>query len=641
MKKILMPFGMEDLVDMNELHHATPPGTPLVTQPRPMRRSGGSWLSGFESGFGFGGFGGAGAGAGGFGVGSAGGGNGGGANGGGGGNGHARSISVPPSEAARNGHHHDVGVPMSVDDVGLHSMHLSLGYQGFAGGIGMGGLHSIFGSSAAATASTEDQRFQLEERQSRTVDLQRLGVAHSPTSPSGISLHRQQHHHHQQHHQQQQHRHHQQETQLHVDDDDDDEDQHQHTSELTPLFLANLILSPAGAVTSVSLPSSSSQGSEHANGSGPSSRGGSGHHTPVIDRHTPVIDHRHTPVIEQRDELWRSAPSSSFSAFSGDYNLPFLDLHYYYAGGGGGSSSMFGSNHNHGVNHNVNHHGQSHHPQSHHLHPHPHHLNLHLHNTLGLDVSSMDDLYSTTRQGQALDLAQTNAQMGSFGVGGNVNANLTTNPNSAPGGLGGFERTPSPLGTIRVHQQQHHRKPLLGETFNPPGDSRDAVDATVNASVKGNGNEDRQRRLSDSNSNGTSASTSHNNNMSTSNGNGANNSNGTSRSKSMTQSTSDDSRAGGGRGATRVRKLTTAGNKTLTNVARTMPSMTTTTTTTPTSMTTTTIPAPTMRATPTIGRSMSHHRGQSAASAAASGSGVCPRDLMLRSGDTHKQERAS
>jgi len=335
----LMPFGMEDLVDMNKLHNSTPPGTPLVTQPRPMGRSEGSWLGGFEGGFGFGGLG-SGGGVGGFDVGGAGGGgNGGGANGGGGGggNGHARSISVPPSEAARNGHHHDVGVPMSVDDVGLHSMHLSLGYQGFGSGIGMG-LHSIFGSSsAAASGSTEDQRFPLEERQSRTVDPQRSGVTHSPTSPSGISLHRQQQHHHQQQHHQQQHHHHQQETQLHVDDDDDDDDeQHQHTSELTPLFPANLILSPAGAVTSVSLPSSSSQGSEHANGSGPSG-GGSGHHTPVIDhRHTPVIDHRHTPVIEQRDELWRSAPSSSFSsfsAFSGDYNLPFLDLHYYYAGG--------------------------------------------------------------------------------------------------------------------------------------------------------------------------------------------------------------------------------------------------------------------------------------------------------------------
>jgi len=72
-----------------------------------------------------------------------------------------------------------------------------------------------------------------------------------------------------------------------------------------------------------------------------------------------------------------------------------------------------------------------------------------------------------TRQGQALDLAQTNAQMGSFGVGGNLNVNTTNpNPSSAPGGLG--ERTPSPSGTIRVHQQQHHRKPLLGETFSPP-----------------------------------------------------------------------------------------------------------------------------------------------------------------------------
>jgi hypothetical protein len=132
--------------------------------------------------------------------GAGGGGNGGGSNGGGGGvgNDHARSISAPPSEAARNGHHL-VGVPMSVDD-GLHSMHLSLGCHRF--GVGMGRLHSIFGSSsssAAASGSTEDQRFQLEKRQSRTIDPQRLGVTHSPTSPSGISHHRQRQHHHQQH----------------------------------------------------------------------------------------------------------------------------------------------------------------------------------------------------------------------------------------------------------------------------------------------------------------------------------------------------------------------------------------------------------------------------------------------------------
>ena len=39
----LVLVGMGDLVDMNELHHATP----LVTQPRPMRRSEGSWLGRF------------------------------------------------------------------------------------------------------------------------------------------------------------------------------------------------------------------------------------------------------------------------------------------------------------------------------------------------------------------------------------------------------------------------------------------------------------------------------------------------------------------------------------------------------------------------------------------------------------------
>ena len=56
--------------------------------------------------------------------------------GGNGAGGHARSTSDPPSEATRDGHHHDVDVvPMSVDDVRLHSMHLSLGYHWFVGGI--------------------------------------------------------------------------------------------------------------------------------------------------------------------------------------------------------------------------------------------------------------------------------------------------------------------------------------------------------------------------------------------------------------------------------------------------------------------------------------------------------------------------
>ena len=632
----LLPFEMEDFVDMNELHRVTPPGTPLVTQPRPMRSSE-SWLGGVEGGFsgfgsGFSGFGGGGGGGGG---------------GGNGGGGHARSISVPPSEAARNGHHmHEVGVPMSVDDVGLHSMHLGLGYHGFGG---MGGLHSVFGAAAAATGgifssssasdaasgSTEDQRFQ--ERQNRTVDPQRLsgsgvGVVHSPTSPSGISLHRQQHQP-----QQHQHQHHQQQdTQLDVDDDDDD-DQHQHTSELTPLFPVNLILSPAAAATSISLPSSSSSQSEHAHAhthaNGSSAGGGSRHHTPVIDhRHTPIIDHRHTPVIDhrhtptidhdhdqQREELWRSASSASSLGltFSGDYNLPFLDLHYYYGGAG---SSMFGSS-NHGqMNpHHPNHPHLLHsHSHPHHGHPHPH---QHLHNTLGLDVTSIDDLYSATtagmtveatRQGLALDLAQTNAQMGSFGgiglgnnhhmAAGNPNG---TNPNLAPGR---FQRTPSPSGTIRLHQpQQQRRKPLLSETFSPPDQAVDVV--SPNANEDGG-----RRRLSDSNN--------------PSNSNVTNTSNNTSPSKSMNRSSSDDSRAGGGRATTRVRKSMTAGIKSLTNAVRATAATTTTTTTTMPPTTTT-----------MIGRSMSHHRGQSAVNAAASS--VCPQDLMLRNGDTHKRKRAS
>jgi hypothetical protein len=72
-----LPFAMEDLVDMNGLR-ATPPATPLVTHPRPMRRSSRSisfciilTLVLDDSD---------------------------------GGGGHSRSISMPPSEA-QNGHH--------------------------------------------------------------------------------------------------------------------------------------------------------------------------------------------------------------------------------------------------------------------------------------------------------------------------------------------------------------------------------------------------------------------------------------------------------------------------------------------------------------------------------------------------------
>ena len=627
-----LPFQMEDFMDMNELY-VTPPKTPLVTQPRPMRRLPELRLGGFEGGFGLGGF----SGVGGVSSGVAAGGNGGGGAGGGGnggtGGGHARSISVPPSEAAQNGHHmHDVDVPMSMDDVGLHSMHLGLLYHRF-GEVEMGGLHSVFGA-ATASGSTEDPRFQ--ERQSRTVDPQRLsgsgagvGVVHSPTSPSGISLHRQQHQH-----QQHQHQHHQQQnTQLNVDDNDDN--QHQHTSELTPLFPVSLILSPAAAATFISLPSSSSQ-SEHAHAhthpNGASAGGESGHHTPVINhRHTPIIDHRHTPAIDshrhtpaidhdhdqQRDKLWCSASSesslgltfSSFSAFSGDYNLPFLDLHYY----GGAGSPMFGSSNHRQMNpHHPNHlHLLHSHSHPHHGHPHPH---QHLHNTLGLDVTSIDDFYSSmtagmtmeaTRQGLALDLAQTNAQMGSFGVGnglgnnhhmatGNPNA---TNPNLALGSLARFQRTPLPSGTIWLHQpQQQRRKSLLGETFSPPDQGVDVVSSNANANVHSKGNEDGGRcRLSDSNDPGNS--------------NGTNTSNNTSPSESMNWSSSDDSRTGGGRATTRVRKSMTAGIKSLTNAVCATPAATTT-------ITTTTMPTTTT----TIGRLLSHHREQSAASAAASSS---------------------
>ena len=95
-------------------------------------------------------------------------------------------------------------------------------------GLGWGRLHSVFSSSTAAAASSgssEDQRFQLKEMQSLTVDPESwvLNVKHSPTSPSWLSL-----------------RYQQQQTQLHVVADDDD-DQHQHIPELTPFFPTNII----------------------------------------------------------------------------------------------------------------------------------------------------------------------------------------------------------------------------------------------------------------------------------------------------------------------------------------------------------------------------------------------------------------
>ncbi|KAJ3512699.1 hypothetical protein NLJ89_g3365 [Agrocybe chaxingu] len=81
------PFNLEDLVDMSNEAHATPPATPLMTQPRPMRRSsGGTLLNNFGDS--------------------------------GAASGHARSISVPPTEARNSGQ--GTGVAMAMDDVGLH-----------------------------------------------------------------------------------------------------------------------------------------------------------------------------------------------------------------------------------------------------------------------------------------------------------------------------------------------------------------------------------------------------------------------------------------------------------------------------------------------------------------------------------------
>jgi hypothetical protein len=205
-----------------------------------MRRSEGSWLGGFENGFGCGG-----------------------------GDGgvvapaeeeteegkwrrrrsrkrHARSISDPPSEAARNGHHHDVGVPMSVDDVRLHSMHLSLGYHGF--GVGMGRDCIRFLARRRRRRRRLDRprtngfnlkrgRVGLLTRRGWVLHIRRLRLLGFRFIVNGSTIINSTHQH-----QHQQRHHHQQETQLHVDETMTTTNINT-SSELTPLFPANLILS--------------------------------------------------------------------------------------------------------------------------------------------------------------------------------------------------------------------------------------------------------------------------------------------------------------------------------------------------------------------------------------------------------------
>ncbi|KAF8963299.1 hypothetical protein BDZ97DRAFT_1758781 [Flammula alnicola] len=178
-------FGLEDLVDMNELH-ATPPATPLLTQPRPMRRSsGGAMLHNVD------------------------------------GPGHARSISVPPSEARNGGAHQ--GVPMSMDDVGLH-MHTHSGMQPEFGMVGRT-LHSFFNlpstPSGPSSANTQQQQ-QQQQRHTNSEPMRLSNNSGSVQSPISPVL------------------------------------QQQHSSQLTPLFPGHLILSPSSS-SGIASPNSSQQ----------------------------------------------------------------------------------------------------------------------------------------------------------------------------------------------------------------------------------------------------------------------------------------------------------------------------------------------------------------------------------------------
>jgi hypothetical protein len=272
-----------------------------------------------------------------------------------------------------------------------------------------------------------------------------------------------------------------------------------------------------------------------------------------------------------------------------------LDLHYYYAGAGSSSGSMMFGNgtHNHGNGNQMHHH---------------HHHHHHLHNSLGLDVASMDgDLYSATaeatRQGQALDLAQTHAQLESSSTLGAFNAGVANlGLPVRPGFEGGSQsQSQSPSGsTIRRHAHSGvlagRRKPLLDETFSPPVVARGPT--TQAAAGPGPGLGPGPGPAADVGSgNG--------------NGNGSCNHN----DSKYAGGTNNDSRVNGGRALARTGTIRQA---TTTHVKKAQAGAGQTT------------------ATATMGRSMSHHRGQSAASAA----NVCPQDLMLRSGD-NKRKRAS
>ena len=262
------PFNLEDLVDMsNGLQHETPPATPVMAHSRPLRRSSqGSVLHSFDSP--------------------------------GNGSHHARSISVPPSEARNGGGGGmNVGGPLSMDDVvvglQIHSQlhgqqqthpnspppEMTLGK----------GLQSLFGIHTP-----------LSSRPSSANRSQRTGRSPEPmrSSNSGAGLFRQssamsspqlqpQHHH-----------------------------QIQQTTQPATLFPAQLM----SAITPASTPSHNQS---------------SNHNVP----HTQGNDFWRVPssASPSGTQTWSNSNSITSSDF---YNVPYLDLHYTYGGVGMGPSNI-------------------------------------------------------------------------------------------------------------------------------------------------------------------------------------------------------------------------------------------------------------------------------------------------------------
>jgi len=434
-------FDIDDLVDMSNELHATPPATPQLTQPRPLRRSsGGSMLNNFDhSGMSSGG--------------------------------HARSISVPPSEA-RNGGGNNLGVPMSMDDVGLHmhshSHSLSLGGQGhnqtnsqFEMNLGKG-LQALFGIPSPSQLSSSRSFVgsgHQQQRQSRNTEPMRLtNSTGSMQHPLSAPLHQQQ--------------------------------QQQQSPQPPTLFPSHLMLPSAHPSV---IPNSASSHSQNNN---------------------------HALTQPPNNDPWRLTSSSATwmnpnTISSSDlYNVPYLDSYY----------TTYGSMSNTGQNGN----GVS----------------------LGNLDATLDD-HSDTRQGQALDLAQS-AVLASSGLSLSNFATFGLNFGSK-----GTDTSPSPSGTIRAHHLSS-RPSLSTKQQGPPSDSFASVAAVLAAAAvvgdaNSNGGDPGSKTL-DFDSSGT----------------------GTIRQSHFRSNASGGGSSGG------------------------------------------------------AGRSMSHHRGQSA---------VCPQDLMLR--NDNKRKRAS